>query len=155
MPGKAIGGPSTDPILRRIVSRLFSEAAFPACPLVVTAVTALMIAAVRLWKKLLLGVGALALAALGAVTYMIGGPRNLIGMLRYDQRQEGTLKVGDRAPDVALVALDGKTPVKLSERDGRQADRPDLRQLHLTPLPPLGRARGGDAQEVRRSGRAS
>jgi hypothetical protein len=35
------------------------------------------------------------------------GPRNIIGMLRYDQRREGSLKVGDAAPDVALVALDG------------------------------------------------
>lgn len=74
--------------------------------------------AVKLWKKILLGAGVLLVAALGAITYMIGGPRNLIGMLRYDQRKEGTLKVGDRAPEVALLALDGKTPVKLSERLG-------------------------------------
>ena len=47
--------------------------------------------------------------AAAGVTYMIGGPRNLIGMLRYDQRREGDLKVGDRAPDVTLLALDGKT----------------------------------------------
>jgi hypothetical protein len=72
----------------------------------------------RLWKKLLIGLGLAALLALGAFTYMVGGPRNLIGMLRYDQRQEGTLKVGDRAPDVGLLALDGTTPVKLSERLG-------------------------------------
>ena len=72
----------------------------------------------RLWKKIAIGVAALVLLALGAVTYMIGGPRNLIGMLRYDQRREGTLKIGDRAPDVVLVALDGKTPVRLSERIG-------------------------------------
>lgn len=69
-------------------------------------------------KKIVIVVAALALLALGAVTYMIGGPRNLIGMLRYDQRQEGTLKVGDRAPDVGLIALDGTTPVKLSEQLG-------------------------------------
>ena len=65
-------------------------------------------------KKLVIVVAALALLALGAFTYMVGGPRNLIGMLRYDQRQEGRLKVGDKAPDVALVSLDGKTPVHLS-----------------------------------------
>ena len=69
-------------------------------------------------KKILIIVVALGLLALGAVTYMIGGPRNLIGMLRYDQRQEGTLKVGDRAPDVGLIALDGTTPVKLSDQLG-------------------------------------
>ena len=52
------------------------------------------------------------------MTWMIGGPRNLIGMIRYDQRQEGKLKVGDRAPDVTVVSLDGKTPVRLSSSIG-------------------------------------
>jgi hypothetical protein len=69
-------------------------------------------------KKILIGLGVLVVVAAGAFTYMIGGPRNLIGMLRYDQRQEGSLKVGDPAPEVALLALDGQTPVKLSERLG-------------------------------------
>ncbi|MET0620733.1 MAG: hypothetical protein ABW056_10670 [Thermoanaerobaculia bacterium] len=72
----------------------------------------------RLWKKIAIGVGGVALLALGGFTYMVGGPRNLIGMIRYDQREEGRLKVGDKAPDVTLLALDGKTPVKLSERLG-------------------------------------
>ena len=72
----------------------------------------------RLWKKIAIGVGAVALLALGGFTYMVGGPRNLIGMIRYDQREEGRLKIGDKAPDVTLLALDGKTPVKLSERLG-------------------------------------
>lgn len=72
----------------------------------------------RLWKKILIGIGALAVLAVAGFTYMVGGPRNLIGMLRYDQREEGTLKVGDRAPDVMLLALDGATPVRLSDRIG-------------------------------------
>jgi hypothetical protein len=59
-------------------------------------------------KKVLLVVGALVLAGIGVVVARIG-PSNIIGMIRYDQRQEGALKVGDRAPDTALVALDGKT----------------------------------------------
>jgi hypothetical protein len=67
-------------------------------------------------KKILIAVGALALLALCGFTYMVGGPRNLVGMLRYDQRQEGSLKVGDRAPDVGLLGLDGTTPVRLSEK---------------------------------------
>lgn len=72
----------------------------------------------KTWKKLLIGVGALVVLALGGFTYMVGGPRNLIGMLRYDQREEGTLRVGDRAPDVGLVALDGSTPVRLASELG-------------------------------------
>jgi hypothetical protein len=71
-----------------------------------------------MWKKILIGLVLVALLALGGFTYMVGGPRNLVGMLRYDQRQEGNLRVGDRAPDVALLALDGSTPVRLSERLG-------------------------------------
>ncbi len=71
-------------------------------------------------KKVLIGLGVLIVLALGAITYLIGGPRNLIGMLRYDQRQEGSLRVGDRAPDVTLVALDGATPVRLSENLGQK-----------------------------------
>ncbi len=71
----------------------------------------------RLFKKILL----IAILLLGAVAGVIAwkiGPRNVIGMLRYDQRKEGSLKVGDPAPDVSLVSLDGKTPVRLSEHVG-------------------------------------
>jgi hypothetical protein len=71
---------------------------------------------VKLWKKIGIGLGVVALLALCGITYMIGGPRNLIGMLRYDQRHEGSLRVGDPAPDVGLLGLDGTTPVRLSER---------------------------------------
>ena len=46
------------------------------------------------------------------------GPRNLIGMIRYDQRQEGSLRVGDRAPDVELLALDGTAATQLSRHLG-------------------------------------
>ena len=72
----------------------------------------------KILKRVLIGLAAVVVLAVGGMTYMIGGPRNLIGMLRYDQRQEGSLKVGDRAPDVTLFALDGKTPVKLSSELG-------------------------------------
>ena len=51
--------------------------------------------------------GGLALIAGTVMVFMIG-PRNVIGMLRYDTREEGKYKVGDRAPDVELVALDGQ-----------------------------------------------
>lgn len=72
----------------------------------------------RLVKRILLGLGALVVLAAAGMTYMIGGPKNVIGMLRYDQRQEGTLKVGDHAPDVALVTLDGKETVRLASQLG-------------------------------------
>ena len=71
----------------------------------------------RLFKKVLL-IAVLLLGAVAGVIALKIGPRNIIGMLRYDQRKEGSLRVGDRAPDVALVSLDGKTPVRLSERVG-------------------------------------
>jgi len=59
---------------------------------------------------IILGMGAFLLANMG--------PHDTWGLLRYDQRQEGDLKVGDRAPDVALVALDGASRVHLAERIG-------------------------------------
>jgi len=68
-------------------------------------------------KKILLALGLLVLAVAGWFVYQIG-PRNIIGMLRYDQRREGDYKVGDQAPDAVLKALDGVTDVRLL--DARQ-----------------------------------
>ena len=59
----------------------------------------------------------LAFAVCAAAVYFIG-PRNLMGMWRYDQRHEGSLKVGDDAPDVTLAALDGATEVHLRDHVG-------------------------------------
>jgi len=71
----------------------------------------------RTWKKVALAVGILVFAAVaGGVAYV--GPRNVIGMIRYDKRQEGKLKVGDRAPDVTLVGLDGHSSVRIADRIG-------------------------------------
>jgi hypothetical protein len=71
-------------------------------------------------KKWLLRIGlvlvAVVLAGGGWFVYQMG-PSNVWGMLRYDQREEGTLEVGDLAPNVALVALDG-SQVHLHERLG-------------------------------------
>ena len=58
-------------------------------------------------KKVLLALTAIVVLAASAMVAKIG-PRNVIGMIRYDQRRDGDLKVGDRAPDVQLVSLDGK-----------------------------------------------
>jgi hypothetical protein len=70
-------------------------------------------------KKILLVVLALGLGGAAFVVARIG-PRNVIGMLRYDQRQEGKLKPGDRAPDVTLLALDGQTPMPLGSVIGEK-----------------------------------
>ncbi len=47
------------------------------------------------------------------------GPNDYFGLLRYDQREDGDLAVGDQAPDVVVTALDGK-PVHLAERFGKR-----------------------------------
>lgn len=73
----------------------------------------------RVLKWALLAVAVLFVAAASLASWKMGGPRNLVGFLRYGtQRTEGNLKVGDRAPEATLVALDGSTPVRLSERIG-------------------------------------
>ncbi len=71
----------------------------------------------KLWKKIAIGAGLLVLVLVGYGVFSIG-PRNIIGMLRYDQRQEGRLKVGDLAPNVDLLSLDGKTPFALKDSVG-------------------------------------
>ena len=67
--------------------------------------------------KVLVGGGVLLGVAAAGASILIG-PRNIVGMLRYDQGEEGTLKVGDPAPDAELVALDGATRERLSKRLG-------------------------------------
>ena len=69
-------------------------------------------------RRIALALGLLVVLAAGYFTYMMGGPRNVIGMLRYDTREEGALKVGHNAPDIALTALDGTTSVRLQEKMG-------------------------------------
>jgi hypothetical protein len=68
--------------------------------------------------RAVLAVVAVAVAAGAFMVYRIG-PRNVWGMLRYDQRRDGDLRVGDRAPDVVLTALDG-SPVRLRDRIGER-----------------------------------
>jgi hypothetical protein len=66
----------------------------------------------RLWKKILLGLLATVALVAAAIAWKIG-PRNVYGMLRFDQREEGKLSVGDPAPDAELVSLDGGSPVSV------------------------------------------
>ena len=70
-------------------------------------------------RRTLLGLAIVLVIAVTALFWVIG-PRNVFGMLRYDQRREGDLRVGGRAPDVSLVSLDGRTPVQISSSIGEQ-----------------------------------
>ena len=70
----------------------------------------------RLWKKIVLGLLAVVALAAAVIVWKFG-PRNVYGMLRYDQREEGNLSVGNRAPDADLVALDGRSRVSVLEGD--------------------------------------
>ena len=55
---------------------------------------------------------------LGTVAVAKIGPSNVIGMLRYDTRKEGDLRIGSAAPDVALHAVSGAGVVHIAERIG-------------------------------------
>ena len=74
----------------------------------------------RLRHWAILAAALLVVAFLGRELFklVMMGPRDYFGMLRYDQREEGDLEVGDPAPDVVVVAaLDG-APVHLHARLG-------------------------------------
>jgi hypothetical protein len=71
----------------------------------------------KIVRRVILGFAGVVVLAAAALLWVVG-PRNVIGMLRYDQREEGTLQVGHAAPDVSLVALDGRTPVRIGDSIG-------------------------------------
>ena len=67
-------------------------------------------------KKVLIGGGLLIALLLVGGVYLMGGPRFVIGILTYGrQAREGDLEVGDPAPVVSLVSLDGSTRRGLDE----------------------------------------
>ena len=68
-------------------------------------------------KRAILGVVAVVVVAAAAFLWKVG-PGNVYGMLRYDQRREGDLLAGHRAPDVSLAALDGRSRVRLADSIG-------------------------------------
>ena len=51
----------------------------------------------------------LAAAALGAGTYMFAVRQGWLRYNKYDRREEGTIRVGDYAPNLALAGYDGAT----------------------------------------------
>jgi hypothetical protein len=74
----------------------------------------------RTRKVLKIGAAAVSLLVLaGAAFFVIRiRLRNFWYRIRYSQRHEGDLVVGDKAPDVVLTALDGISAVRLHERIG-------------------------------------
>jgi hypothetical protein len=77
---------------------------------------------VRWWKWTAIILVAVLALGYGALSYMMGGPRDVYGFLRYalPQWRDGNLKVGDTAPNVRLLALDGQTTFHLSDRVGQR-----------------------------------
>ena len=76
----------------------------------------------RWWKWTILVIVAVLAIGYGALSHFMGGPRDVYGFLRYalPQWRDGRLQVGDAAPNVRLLALDGQTTFHLSDRIGRR-----------------------------------
>jgi hypothetical protein len=70
-----------------------------------------------LLKWSLIVLGALLLAVFTLLCVLAGSPKDAVQMMRYalPYMHRGNLKVGDRAPDVDLVALDGQSRFQLRQ----------------------------------------
>lgn len=69
-------------------------------------------------KSLIIAAAAAAGLIVALVALVRIGPRNVLGMIRYDQREKGKLEVGDAAPSVELFSLDGAGREALGARFG-------------------------------------
>jgi cytochrome oxidase Cu insertion factor (SCO1/SenC/PrrC family) len=69
-------------------------------------------------KWVALAVAVLLVAAYVLLSIMAGGPKDAFQMLRYalPHMHKGNLHVGDAAPDVKLVALDGSSTFQLRQQ---------------------------------------
>lgn len=77
---------------------------------------------IRWWQWTLLAFVLVLTIAFGVLCHFMGSPRDVYGFLRYalPQWHKGDLKVGDRAPDASLYALDGQSTFRISEHMGKR-----------------------------------
>jgi len=74
----------------------------------------------RFWKWTLGSVVGLLVIAFAGLSFMAGSPKDVYGLVRYalPHMHRGKLHVGEDAPDVKLLALDGSSRFHLRERTG-------------------------------------
>jgi len=67
-----------------------------------------------------ISLGAFVVIAYIVLSFMAGGPRDALYMIRYalPHMHRGNLKVGDSAPDARLLALNGTDHFHIRERTG-------------------------------------
>jgi hypothetical protein len=75
---------------------------------------------VRWWKWTAIVLVVILALGYGVLSHFMGGPRDVYGFLRYAllHRHRGDLRVGNSAPNVELVALDGQSRFSLRDRIG-------------------------------------
>ncbi len=69
-------------------------------------------------KWTLISLGAILVVVYALLSWMAGGPKDALYMIRYalPHMARGKLKLGEQAPDARLVALDGSTRFHIRER---------------------------------------
>ena len=74
----------------------------------------------RLWIWTLSSILGLLVIAFAGLSFMAGSPKDVYGLVRYalPHMHRGKLRVGEDAPDVKLLALDGSSHFHLRERTG-------------------------------------
>ena len=74
----------------------------------------------RILKWTAIGLGVLFALCFVFLSFVAGGPKNVYGLVRYalPNMHRGDLRVGDRARDAKLYALDGLTTFRLRDRIG-------------------------------------
>lgn len=74
------------------------------------------------WRWIAVSLAVLLIAAYFLLAHFTGGPRDVYGFLRYalPHWRQGSVQLGDQAPDARLVSLDGKSSFNLRERIGKR-----------------------------------